>query len=251
MDISFIISAFVAGLLTFLAPCTLPLVPGYLAFVSGASLHDFRDEKRLISARRKIVFNSVFFVLGFSAVFMIFGLASGWLGASLGAYRVWLSRVGGVFVILFGLFMLEAIRLPWLERTRRWNVPPMFRRGRWRNSFLFGATFGLGWTPCVGPILGSILFLASSTATVSQGAFLLGVFSLGLAVPFLAIAFMVGSASRWVHGLARFGKMTTLVGGIFLIFLGILLFTDSFGSFSGAMYRWFDFIKYDALLNYL
>jgi cytochrome c-type biogenesis protein len=251
MDISLIISVFIAGVLTFLAPCTLPLVPGYLAFVSGASLKDFRDSAQSMSLRRKVVLNGLFFVLGFSAVFILFGVAAGGLGSLMGVYRVQLSRVGGVFVILFGLFMLEALHMPFMNRTKRFHIPFIFRRGKLRNSFLLGTVFGFGWTPCIGPILGTVLFLVGSTATMWQGAFLLGVFSLGLAIPFLVLAFMIGSASLRVHRIARFGKILTFVGGIFLIFLGILLLTDSFGVFSSAMYRWFDFVHYDSLMQYL
>lgn len=251
MDLSLIISAFVAGILTFLAPCTLPLVPGYLAFVSGASLKDFRDEKQSMSARRKIFLNGLFFVFGFSAVFMLFGMAAGALGSLLSVYKLQFSRIGGVFVILFGLFMFEALHLPWLQHTKRFHIPRIFRRGTLRNSLLLGAVFGFGWTPCVGPILGTVLFLAGTTATMWQGTFLLGVFSLGLAIPFLLLAIMIGSASLWAHHLARFGKILTLVGGVFLIFLGVLLLTDSFGLFSSLLYRWFDFIHYDGLIQYL
>ncbi|MDD5083924.1 MAG: cytochrome c biogenesis protein CcdA [Candidatus Moranbacteria bacterium] len=251
MDISLIISAFIAGLLTFLAPCTLPLIPGYLAFVSGASLRDFRDTKQSLSAQRKIFLNGLFFVLGFSTIFILFGIAAGSLGSLFASYKLQLSRIGGVFVILFGLFMLEVLHLPILHHTKRISVPPMFRRGRLRNSFLLGVVFGFGWTPCVGPILGSVLFLASSTATMGQGAFLLGVFSLGLAIPFLMLALAIGTASLWAHHVARFGKALTFIGGSFLVFLGILLLTDSFGIFSIAMYRWFDFLHYESLLEYL
>lgn len=251
MDTSLILPAFIAGLLTFLAPCTLPLVPGYLAFVSGASLEDFRDPKRSISAKRKVFLNGLFFTLGFSFVFIVLGLAAGWLGSLFGDYKSFLSRVGGVMVILFGLFMLEAVHAPWLSRTKRFSVPPLFRRGRLRNSFVLGAVFGFGWTPCIGPLLGSVLFLASSTATLWQGAFLLSVFSLGLALPFLAIALSVGTATLHVHKIARFGKTLTITGGVFLVFLGLLLVTDRFGIFSGALYRWFDFINYDSLMKYL
>lgn len=251
MEISLIISSFVAGLLTFLAPCTLPLVPGYLAFVSGSSLRDFRDDQSTFSARRKIFLNGLFFVLGFGITFIVLGTAAGFFGSLLGAYRSVIGRIGGVFVVLFGLFMLEALHIPLFEKTKRFNVPPMFRRGRLRNSFLLGVVFGLGWTPCIGPILGSVLLLASTSTTVWQGSFLLFVFSLGLAIPFLLIALMIGSATKFVYKMARFGKTLSFVGGVFLIFLGLLIMTDSFGLFSSILYQWFDFIDYDRLLDYL
>ncbi len=264
MDIALIISAFIAGLLTFLAPCTLPLVPGYLAFVAGTSLKDFRDTKQFISIRRKVFLNGLSFVFGFSVVFMVLGMGAGLLGSLLIGYKTPLSRIGGAFVILFGMFMLETLHAPWLTRafafarpltrlhfTKRISVPALFRRGTLRNSFVLGAVFGFGWTPCVGPILGSVLFLATTSTTLWQGAFLLGIFSLGLAIPFLILAWAIGSASAWVHHLAHFGHILTFIGGIFLIGIGILLVTDSFGIFSTAMYRWFDFIEYERLMQYL
>jgi cytochrome c-type biogenesis protein len=248
---SLIIPAFIAGLLTFLAPCTLPLVPGYLAFISGTSLKDLRDGHRADAARRRIVLNGLFFVLGFSLVFILLGVAAGLAGLALGGYRPWLSRIGGVAVIVFGLFMLEAVKLPFLHHVRRIKTPALLRPGRASNSFLLGAVFGLGWTPCIGPILGSILFLVSSSATAGQGAFLLALFSLGLGIPFIAVALSIGSVSPYIHRMARFGHVVSLVGGVFLVFLGVLLLTGNFEFFSSAVYRWFDFIRYDRLLDYL
>jgi cytochrome c-type biogenesis protein len=245
------IPAFVAGLLTFLAPCTLPLIPAYLAFIAGASLKDLRDGHKADRARRRIVTNGLCFVLGFTFVFVVLGVLAGLVGASFGPYRPWLSRIGGVFVILFGLFLLEIVALPALMNVRRAKVPALFRPGRPANSFLLGAVFGFGWTPCVGPILGSILFLASSVATVGQGASLLGVFSLGLGLPFMLVALCIGSVSPYIHRLNRFSRLISWVGGAFLVFLGVLLLTDSFGGFASAVYGWFDFIHYDRLLDYL
>lgn len=252
MDISLIIPSFIAGLLTFLAPCTLPLVPGYLGFISGASLEDLKDPQKSSSAQRKIFLNGLFFIIGFSAVFIIMGTLIGFVGASLLApYRLWLSRIGGIFVILFGLFMLNVVKIPFLRQEFQIKAPVVFSRGRPVNSFFLGSAFAFGWTPCVGPILGSILLLASTSATALQGGLLLSVFSLGLAIPFLVIAASIGSASRHIQDISRWLNAVSIIGGLFLIFLGILLLTGNIGLLISYGYRLFQFINYDRLLDYL
>lgn len=251
MEISLVIPAFVAGLLTFLAPCTLPLVPAYLGFISGASLSDLKDPARARSVRRKIFLNGLAFVVGWSAVFILLGTLVGLAGAALVPYRIWLSRIGGIFVIIFGLFMLNVLKIPFLAREWQPKIPSMFQRGRPVNSLILGSAFGIGWTPCVGPILGSILLLASTTATALSGAFLLTVFSAGLAIPFLAIALGIGSASRYVERALPFLNIVSVIGGLFLIGLGILLFTGNMALLISYGYRALPFINYVRLLDYL
>src|SRR3989344_3063397 len=187
MEPSLIIPAFIAVILTFLAPCTLPLVPGYLGFISGVSVQDLQDTLKAKSARRKIFLNGFLFVVGFSFILILLGSLFGLGGSALVQYRIWLSRIGGIFVILFGLFMIGVLRLPFLNVEKNIGRISALKPGNPISSLIFGATFAFGWTPCVGPILGSILTLAASSATIGQGAFLLSVFSLGLAVPFLII----------------------------------------------------------------
>jgi len=177
MEFSLVIPAFIAGILTFLAPCTLPLVPAYLGFISGISARDLQDPLTAKQAKRKIFLNGLFFILGFSAVFIILGTVAGLFGQLLFGYRIWLSRIGGIFVMLFGLSMLNVIKIPFLSKEIKIKTPMLFQKGRATNSFVLGATFGLGWTPCVGPILGSILTLAAASTTAFQGGFLLAVFS--------------------------------------------------------------------------
>lgn len=244
-ETSLIIPAFIAGILTFLAPCTLPLVPGYLGFISGVSLEDLKDPGKARVARLKIFYNGLLYVIGFSLVFIVLGSLFGLGGAALVKYRIWLSRIGGLFVIFFGLYMLGILKLP------TFRLAPQITPGRPFSSFLFGATFAFGWTPCVGPILGSVLLLASTQATVGTGAFLLFVFSLGLAIPFLLIALGIGKAAGYLGKLARTLRIVEIIGGLFLIFLGALLVTDKFALWLGYAYRIFDFIDYDKLLDYL
>ena len=252
MHFSLIISAFIAGLLTFLAPCTLPLVPGYLGFISGVSLQDLHKVDGQKNIRRKILINGFLYILGFSTVFILLGTVFSAGGVALVHYRVWLSRVGGVVVIFFGFYMMHILKLPFLnflnfEKKFHSSLKP----GRPISSLLFGMTFAFAWTPCVGPVLGSILLLSFSTGTVLQGAFLLAVFSLGLAVPFLLIALGIGHATRYISKISRYLSFISIIGGIFLVFLGVLLFTNSLGIWNSFFYGLFDFLNYDALLNYL
>ncbi len=252
MDVSLIIPAFIAGVLTFLAPCTLPLVPGYLGFISGASLDDLKDPGKAKSARWKIFLNGLFFMLGFSAVFIIMGTLVGFVGATLLApYRLWLGRIGGIFVIIFGLFMLNILKIPFLASEKQFKAPTLFKRGKPTNSFILGSAFAFGWTPCVGPILGSILLLASTSTTAFQGALMLAVFSAGLALPFLLIAIGIGSASRHVQNISKYLNIISTIGGIFLILLGILLVMGKISLLVAYGYGIFQFINYDRLLDYL
>lgn len=251
MDFSLIIPAFIAGILTFLAPCTLPLVPAYLGFISGVSLEDLKDQIKSRRTRWKIFKNGLSFVLGWSMVFILLGTLAGLAGSALVPYRLWLTRIGGIFVIIFGLFMLNVLKLPMFRSEKHFKVPAIFERGKPLNSLILGSSFGLGWTPCVGPILGTVLLLASSTATVFKGTLLLSVFSVGLAVPFLAIAIGIGSAAEYINKTARYLGLLSVVGGFFLIALGVLLFTDKMVLLIPYAYRLFGFINYGRLLDYL
>lgn len=251
MDFSLIISSFVAGVLTFLAPCTLPLVPGYLGFISGVSLDDLKDPRKAAGARRRILLNGLLYVIGFSIVFIVLGSLVGLAGSLLGQSRLWLSRIGGLLVIFFGLYMMRIIRLPVLSAEKHWLPVRMLKPGHPASSLLFGVAFALGWTPCVGPVLGSILTLAATSATVAQGAFLLAVFSLGLAVPFLVIAAGIGTIAPYLTKIDRYLGGVSVASGAFLVFIGVLLLTNRLGVWIGAAYRWLDWLNYDRLLDYL
>lgn len=251
MDFSLIIPTFIAGILTFLAPCTLPLLPGYLAFISGASFDDLKNPAKARSARRQIFFNGLLFIIGFSLVFIILGSLIGLIGLALAPFRLWLTRVSGVLVIFFGLMMLNVFKLSFFNVERHIKVPSMLKRGTPGSSLLLGSAFGFGWTPCVGPVLGAVLALAATSTTVLQGAFLLFIFSLGLAVPFLVIAAGIGSATKYIEKISPYLHAITIIGGILLVFLGILLLTNNFSALIGYGYRLLQFINYDRLLNYL
>lgn len=250
IELPLAISAFIAGLLTFLAPCTLPLVPGYLSFISGVSAAEMQDEKHYRLARRKIFLNGVMYVIGFSVVFIIFGTLAGFLGSVLAPARLWLARIGGAFIILFGLFMLGALRLPFLMKDLQFRTS-FLERGKPINAFILGAAFASGWTPCIGPILASVLLLASVSTTAFQGMMLLVIFSLGLAIPFLAIAYGVGRAMNFISRIKPLLNVISIIGGIFLIGLGVLLITGNFVLLISYGYWLFQFIEYERLLDYL
>lgn len=251
IGIGFLAASFFAGLLTFLAPCTLPLVPAYLGFISGVDQEELKNPETAKATRRKIFLNGLSFIVGFSLVFIIFGVLAGFAGTALAPYRIWLARAGGVLVILFGLFMLGFFKLPFFQTDKRISIPKWFTLGRPSSSLFIGGTFALGWTPCVGPILGSILLLAGTSGTALQGGLMLTVFSIGLAVPFLVIAVAFSKATVYIEKLSKYLKGVSVVGGVFLILLGILLATDNFGLTIQYGYELLEFINYDRLLEYL
>lgn len=251
MDISLIIPTFLAGILTFLAPCTLPLVPGYLGFISGSSLEDLNDPTKATKLRFKVFLNGLFYVIGFSVVFIIMGTLAGLAGAALAPFRIWLTRIGGLFVIIFGLFMIGILKLPFLNVDKHAQAPKIFKRGTPMSSLMLGSAFGFGWTPCVGPILGSVLLLAGSSATAGQGAFLLTIFSLGLAIPFLLLAIGIGSAQQRIQNFSKYLNYISVIGGIFLVGLGILLFTNKISLLISWGFQFLSIFNYDAILKFL
>ncbi|NQV89357.1 MAG: sulfite exporter TauE/SafE family protein [Parcubacteria group bacterium] len=251
-----IIPAFIAGALTILAPCTLPLVPAYLGFISGASAKDMQDPTKMLAIRKRVFINGIFYVLGFSFVFVGLGILFGLGGVALAKYQTVLTRIGGGFIVFFGLYLMGVMdKIPGLRRLlsteHRFHLPSSLTPGTPHSSFLFGATFAFGWTPCVGPILGSILLLASSTSTALQGAILLSVFSLGLATPFLIIAYGVGHASHTIKKLSKVLPYISFIGGAFLLMLGVLLLTGSLGIWLSWSFQFLEVFDYERLLDYL
>lgn len=215
-----ILIAFTAGLLSFLSPCVLPLVPSYVTFITGLSLEDVQ------AARRTTLVHALLFILGFTLIFLALGATATVLGRVLLTQREWISRVGGVIIIVFGLYMLGAFNVGLLSTERRVHLAdkPMGYLG----TVLVGIAFGAGWTPCIGPILGSILIYTSSAADLHRGLLLLLAYSLGLAVPFLASALLV---DRFLGAFAAVRTRLVWVSrasGVLMIVVGLLLVTDYF-----------------------
>jgi cytochrome c-type biogenesis protein len=247
LSFTFALSAFIAGLLMFLAPCTLPLVPAYLAFISGVS----QDEiKTRISAKKKIRTNAIAFVLGFSTVFISFGILAGFFGYFIGPYRALLSQLGGVFIIFFGLMTLNIVHFVPLAREYKVSLPRFITPGQPWSAFLIGSIFALGWTPCVGPVLASILLLATTKATIYSGALLLALFSAGLAIPFIATAVLYAQASTLIEKYSTISRFVNIVGGLLLITIGVLLLFGNFGLTIQYGYAILEFLGIGNLLDY-
>lgn len=217
--------AFLAGLLSFLSPCVLPLVPSYLGFVTGFTMEEMTGRRRLAMG------HALLFVAGFSLIFILLGAGATALGGTLRYYKDWVARGGGVLIIGFGLYMLGVIRLGFLEREQRVHLDrkPLGYLG----SVLVGMAFGAGWTPCIGPMLGAILGMAASRDSVQDGVVLLGWYSAGLAVPFLATAWAVESFFDWFKRFRRYMPAVQKVGGALLLLVGVLLLTGQFTRLAG------------------
>ena len=224
-----IVVSFTAGLLSFLSPCVLPLIPSYVTFITGMSLEEVRR------ARRVALVHSLLFIAGFTLIFLALGATATTLGLVLTRHRDWISRVGGALIIAFGLYLLGAFNLGALARERRVHLAdkPLGYLG----TVLVGIAFGAGWSPCIGPILGSILIYTSSAADLGRGLVLLFMYSLGLAVPFLLAAIAI---NRFLVAFARFRPAmvwANRIGGVLLIAIGLLLLTDYFTILASYLQR--------------
>src|SRR3954470_22418644 len=220
-----VLVAFAAGLLSFLSPCVLPLVPSYIGFLTGMTL------PQVESRRRVALTHALLFVGGFSAVFVLLGASATALGRALNYHQVWVQRIGGALIVVFGLVSLGWIKSPLLSQDRRLQLE--HRPVGYLGSALVGMAFAAGWTPCIGPVLGGILGLAATSGDVSRGMLLLAVYSAGLALPFLIAAVAVESFLDWFQRFRRFLPWVMRVSGVMLIVVGILLFTGEFTRLAG------------------
>lgn len=215
-----------AGLLSFLSPCVLPLFPSYLSFVAGVSLDDLQGTVANRETRRAVLLNSLLFIAGFSIVFISLGASFSLLGRFFFDFQWVIQRAGGVLIILLGLCTLGLVKVPWLMRDLRVHLKT--RPAGYVGALLVGVTFAAGWIPCVGPILGAILVLASTTATAETGVLLLAAYSLGLAVPFLVSSLALNRFLKFFDRFKRFLPAVEVVSGVFLLFVGTLLVTNYF-----------------------
>jgi cytochrome c-type biogenesis protein len=212
--------AALAGLLSFLSPCVLPLIPSYVGYLTGLTAEE-------IGRRRgTAVLHALWFIAGFSLIFVVLGATASALGNLAGHSQIWLGRVGGVLMILFGLYLLGVLRPAFLMRERK--IELAHKPLGYLGSAVVGITFGAAWTPCVGPILGAILTLAATRGSVSQGSELLAAYALGLAVPFLLTAFALERFLVWFQRFRPYIVWVDRIAGTLLILLGILLVTDRF-----------------------
>lgn len=224
--------AFLAGLLSFLSPCVLPLVPGYVSLLSGSVAE---GDTGTGAARRLLISNSLFFIVGFSVVFIALGATATSVGQTLRAHQALFSQIGGLIVILFGLHLLGVIRISALYGDKRVHKKIGVNGGL--GAFAVGFTFAFGWTPCIGPMLATILLLAANEGTVAHGIFLLAIYSAGLAVPFLLTTLAIDRFATFYKGFRRHLHTVEQISGVLLLLIGFLLLTHQFTAISGYLAR--------------
>ncbi len=224
--------AFLAGVVSFLSPCVLPLVPGYLSMLSGSSMEQLKSgaDARVMA---RVLRNSVAFVVGFSVVFVALGASATAVGSFLLAKRTWLNVVAGIVIIVFGIHLTGLVKIPLLYREARLDTTGAGRG--LGGSFLMGFAFAFGWTPCIGPILTGILALAATRETVFQGMFLLGIYSAGLGIPFLITALGLGQFLRFYGRFRRYLQVVEVGSGVLLIAIGVLIAFNKFTVVSGYL----------------
>ena len=229
MEISIVV-AFSAGLLSFLSPCVLPLVPVYLASLVGPEI--FGD--RVAGTRIPVFLHSLSFVVGFSLIFTTMGAIAGLTGFAISPSLALLNKISGSLLIAFGVFILAALKVPWLNYEKR-LTPSLGSTTGYLRSFLIGATFSLAWIACVGPILAGILALALNSATVWRGAYLLAIYSLGLGLPFLIVGVAFDSIAPLLKRIHRYSKLIYIISGLLLIAVGVLVLTNNLIWFSALV----------------
>lgn len=215
-----VLIAFSAGLLSFLSPCVLPLIPSYVTFITGLSLDDVQH------ARRAALVHGVLFVLGFTLIFLAMGATATVMGQALLRQRDWISRIGGVVIIVFGLYLLGVLNIGFFSRERRFHVAN--KPAGYFGTLFVGAAFGAGWTPCIGPILGSILLYTGTQADLAKGMWLLLAYSMGLAIPFLLSAIAIERFSTFFQRMRSQLIWISRISGGVLIVIGILMVTNYF-----------------------
>lgn len=222
-SVSYIV-AFTAGILTFLSPCLLPLIPSFIAYIAGVSTSELKSDNIKALIRRKAIIHSLLFILGFSVVFVLLGLTATYIGKTLFKYQNAIRIAGGVLIVMFGLYLTGLLKLDFLIKERKFKYNT--KGASFIGSFLVGVTFAAAWTPCAGPILGSILVLAGTKTNIAEGAKLLTVYSLGIGVPFFLTALVVDSFLIYFNRFRKLISAINIIGGIFLIIVGMLVATN-------------------------
>jgi cytochrome c-type biogenesis protein len=227
--------AFAAGVLSFLSPCVLPLIPSYLSFVSGISLEEMRGDQARARVRWRVVLNSVAFIIGFSLVFVSLGASASFIGSFFLNYRNLIRLLGGMFIVAVGLYLIGIFKVAALERYLQFNLKD--KPAGYLGSVLVGVTFAVAWTPCVGPILGAILAIAGTSADIGRGVVLLAMYAVGLAVPFFFSALAVNSFFQFSQAFRRYIQAFHVASGVLLVLAGILLMTDYMTSLNTYVLR--------------
>jgi len=227
--------AFSAGLISFLSPCILPLIPSYMAFITGISIEELSSQESLRQVRTKVVFNSLAFILGFSIIFIAFGASATFIGKFLAENIRWLEIIGGIIVIILGLHFIGIFRIRFLDREKSIHLKkkPLGYFG----TCLVGMAFGAGWTPCVGPILGGILTMAATTQDLFKGILMLAVYSLGLGIPFFLSGVILHRFFEYFKVIRKYFRVIQIAGGVLLIGLGAMLIFGLFSAIAGMLAR--------------
>jgi len=234
--------AFIAGLLSFLSPCVLPLVPAYLSYISGVSVTELRQqENNSSSMRRHALIQSLWFIAGFSLVFIALGASATLLGQWMLSNMAILGKLAGAIIIVFGLHYTGIIRIPLLMMEARFDAGGVNAK-HGIGALILGSAFAFGWTPCIGPILGAILAVAGAQADMMHGILLLAAYSAGLAIPFLLAALATDSFLRWTQGFKSHFAFIEKLSGVLLITVGVMIFLGSFSIVSAWIIEWFPFL---------
>jgi cytochrome c-type biogenesis protein len=236
-----IITAFIFGFISFISPCVLPIVPGYLSFISGVSFEEMQSSENRAAVRKRIMLNALFFILGFSAVFIALGASASVVGQFLREQQNIISKIAGGLIIVFGIHMTGIFKIPFLNYEKRFHTGA--KRMSLLSAFLVGFAFAFGWTPCIGPILAGILVLASRQETVGQGILLLTSYSLGLGIPFFLTGLSITAFYNVFNKFKRHLHKVEIVGGILLILIGVLIMTNYLTILSGYFAKWFPFLN--------
>lgn len=234
-----ILTAFVFGLLSFVSPCVLPIIPGYISFISGKSLQDMTGDDA--SAKRAMLSNTIVFILGFTIVFVLMGAAATSIGQFLNENLTLISKIAGAIIIIFGLHMIGIFKIGFLNYEKRFHLQD--KKLGILGSFTVGSAFAFGWTPCIGPILAGILAIASQQETVYQGIVLLFVYSLGLGIPFFLTALSINKFFSVFNRIKKHFHTIEVVGGMMLVAVGILMMTNYLTIIASYLAKWFPFLN--------
>jgi cytochrome c-type biogenesis protein len=239
MDSVSITTAFVFGIISFISPCVLPLVPGYLSFISGYSL-DEMQESAPSDLLKKVTLNSLLFVAGFSVVFVALGASATEIGRFLLQRFTLLSKIAGAIIIIFGLNCVGLFKIRFLNYEKKFHAG---KRIGMLGSFVAGLAFAFGWTPCIGPVLAAILALAAQQDTIGKGIALLSIYSLGLGVPFLVASLSINAFLAFFTKFKKYIKWVEVTGGVLLIIVGVLIMTNNLTLISAYFAKWFPFLN--------
>lgn len=236
-----LIAAFLAGVISFLSPCVLPLVPAYISYITGLSVDELRAGVREGEASRRLLLNSLSLIAGFSLVFIAMGATATFIGQLLTANLALISKIAGVVLVIFGLHLMGVFQIRFLNYEKRLQLQT--KPVTFLGSFLVGVAFAAGWSPCIGPILGAILAIAASKESVAQGVGLLSIYSLGLAIPFFLTAVATNALLRVFKQVKQHFRTVEIISGVFLVSVGVMMFFNVFAYLSSYINQWFPWLQ--------